>query len=58
MIMNFSSSSDCVEAYHHVPEPDKTLLAWLLRFLAQVASYSAENKMTAQNLGIVISSKN
>eukprot|EP01114_Cavostelium_apophysatum_P024083 TRINITY_DN930_c0_g1_i1.p1 TRINITY_DN930_c0_g1~~TRINITY_DN930_c0_g1_i1.p1 ORF type:complete len:322 (+),score=82.98 TRINITY_DN930_c0_g1_i1:132-1097(+) len=53
-IMNFSSAGDCVEAYHCLPEPQKTLLSWLLDFLSGVASNAAVNKMTSQNLAIVI----
>lgn len=51
-IMNFSSSEDCVAAYHQLPEPQKTLLDWLLDFLTSVSQNSEINKMTAQNLGI------
>jgi len=53
-IMNFHDASDCVQAYQSLPEPQKTLIAWLLDFLVEVSSYSAINKMTAQNIAIVI----
>jgi len=53
-IMNFSSSRDCVEAYESLPEPQKTLLRWLMDFLAQVSANSEVNKMTSQNLAIVV----
>lgn len=50
--MNWSDSSDCVDAYRTLPEPQKSLLDWLLDFLADVAKNSDKNKMTSQNLGI------
>jgi len=53
-IMNFSSSHDCVAAYHKLPEPQKTLLSWLLDFLVTIAANSDVNKMTSQNLAIVV----
>jgi len=53
-IMNFSSASDCVSAYESLPEPQKTLLSWLLDFLVNIARNSDVNKMTSQNLAIVI----
>jgi len=53
-IMNFSTAGDCVSAYDSLPEPQKTLLGWLLDFLAEVARNSEVNKMTSQNLAIVI----
>jgi len=53
-IMNFSDARDCVEAYNTLPEPQKTLLTWLLDFLTVVATQSDINKMTSQNLAIVV----
>jgi len=53
-IMNFSTSNDCVSAYATLPDPHKTLLSWLLDFLVQVAGNSEQNKMTSQNLAIVV----
>lgn len=53
-IMNWSDTSDCVDAYNTLPEPQKTLLDWLLDFLAQVAGNASVNKMTSQNLAIVV----
>jgi len=53
-IMNFSSANDCVAAYESLPEPQKTLLNWLLNFLADIARNSPVNKMSSQNLAIVI----
>jgi len=53
-IMNFSTANDCVSAYESLPEPQKTLLSWLLDFLVQVARNSDNNKMSSQNLAIVI----
>jgi len=53
-IMNFSAASDCVIAYDTLPEPQKTLLCWLLDFLAQIAANAPLNKMSTQNLAIVV----
>jgi len=53
-IMNFATASDCVEAYDSLPEPQKTLLAWLLDFLADIARNSSVNKMSSQNIAIVV----
>jgi hypothetical protein len=53
-IMNFSSVEDCVTAYHTLPEPQKSLLDWLLDFLVAVSQNSDVNKMTTQNLAIVV----
>jgi len=46
--------SDCVSAFEKLPEPQKTLLDWLLHLLLSVAAQSAVNKMSAQNLAIVV----
>jgi len=53
-IMNFSTAADCVTAYDSLPEPQKTLLTWLLDFLAEIARNSSQNKMTSTNLAIVV----
>lgn len=53
-IMTFSDESDCVNAYHSLPEPNKTLLDWLLDFMSQVVQNSGVNKMSAQNISIVV----
>jgi len=53
-IMNFSAASDCVAAYDTLPEPQKTLLCWLMDFLAQIAANAPLNKMSTQNLAIVV----
>lgn len=53
-IMSFHDANDCVAAYRSLPEPNKTLLDWLLAFMTVVVSRSSVNKMTAQNLAIVV----
>jgi len=53
-IMSFQDANDCVTAYHSLPEPNKTLLTWLLTLMTQIVSNSKVNKMTAQNLAIVV----
>ncbi|KYR01321.1 RhoGAP domain-containing protein [Tieghemostelium lacteum] len=50
-----SDVDECVAAVNNLPEPQKSLLNWLLNLLLQVSSYSSVNKMTAQNLAIVVS---
>eukprot|EP01113_Clastostelium_recurvatum_P033667 TRINITY_DN447_c0_g1_i3.p1 TRINITY_DN447_c0_g1~~TRINITY_DN447_c0_g1_i3.p1 ORF type:complete len:362 (+),score=93.24 TRINITY_DN447_c0_g1_i3:204-1289(+) len=49
-----SEVSDCVAAFENLPEPQKSLLSWLMDLLIQVASHSTVNKMTIQNLAIVV----
>jgi hypothetical protein len=46
--------NDCVTAFGTLPEPQKTLLDWLLHLLIVVSSNHDVNKMTAQNLAIVV----
>lgn len=53
-IMSFHDAKDCVAAYQSLPEPNKTLLDWLLDFMTVIVANSAVNKMTAQNLAIVV----
>jgi len=53
-IMGFQDANDCVEAYHSLPEPNKSLLMWLLDLMKLVVAQSSVNKMTAQNIAIVV----
>jgi len=53
-IMGFQDANDCLQAYHTLPEPNKTLFSWLLDLMKMIVSNSAVNKMTAQNLAIVV----
>jgi len=59
-ILNSSLMSDCtereqcVDVYKALSEPYKTLLTWLLQLLANISANSEVNKMTAQNLAIVV----
>jgi len=53
-IMNFSGADDCVNAFKSLPEPQKSLVSWLLDFLVIISKNSEVNKMTAQNLAIVV----
>lgn len=51
----YSSDADrCIEAYRDLQEPFKTLLTWLLDLLCSVTQHSAVNRMTPQNLAIVV----
>jgi len=49
-----SDINDCVNAFNTLPEPQKTLLDWLLHLLIMTATNSSVNKMSAQNLAIVV----
>jgi len=49
-----SEIGDCVTAFDNLPEPQKTLLSWLIDLLILVAQQSPINKMTIQNLAIVV----
>jgi len=53
-IMSFQDANDCVMAYQSLPEPNKTLLTWLLDLMTLIVSNSKVNKMTSQNLAIVV----
>jgi len=53
-IMGFQDANDCVIAFNSLPEPNKTLLTWLLDLMMQVVANCSINKMTAQNLAIVV----
>jgi len=53
-IMNFSGPDDCINAFKTLPEPQKSLVSWLLDFLVTISRNSEVNKMTAQNLAIVV----
>jgi len=53
-IMGFHDANDCLEAYQSLPEPNKSLLSWFIELMKLVVSNSAVNKMTAQNLAIVV----
>jgi hypothetical protein len=51
----YSTDSDrCIEAYRDLAEPYKTLLTWLLDLLCMTTQHSAVNRMTPQNLAIVV----
>jgi len=49
------SAKDFMEIYHSLPEPNKSLLQWLLDLLTDVAAREKENKMGVKTLAIVIS---
>jgi len=49
-----SDITDCVNAFNTLPEPQKTLLDWLLHLLIMTATNASVNKMSAQNLAIVV----
>ena len=43
--------SECVEELQKLPEPNKSLILWLLDLMAEVASKEATSKMNSRNLG-------
>jgi len=53
-IYNSSDQEVCVQAYDNMQEPQRSLLSWLLSLLCDVAAKKTRNKMTEQNLAIVV----
>eukprot|EP01133_Synstelium_polycarpum_P008008 gene8008-9407_t len=53
-IFHCGDVDECVDAINKLPEMQKNLLDWLMDLLLQVAANSSVNKMTAQNLAIVV----
>lgn len=53
-IMASGDANVCIEAYESMKEPFKSILGWLLALIVEVASYRDSNKMSEQNLSIVI----
>lgn len=53
-IFNSGDIGGCVKAFEELPDMQKTLLCWLMDLLIQVSQFSKENKMTSQNLAIVV----
>jgi len=49
-----SDMNDCVNAFNTLPELQKNLLTWLMNLLMDVQQNCHVNKMTAQNLAIVV----
>lgn len=51
----YSSDADrCIKAYTELAEPYKSYLTWLLDLLCETTAHSAVNRMTPQNLSIVV----
>ena len=48
-----TTPEQCVEAYMKLPDPQKTILDWLMDLLVDTAKYESVNKMSPQNLGTV-----
>jgi len=53
-IFHSNDLTGCVKAFESLPELQKTLLSWLMDLLIMTAQNSKENKMTSQNLAIVV----
>lgn len=49
-----SDPEKCINAYRDMVEPSKTLLTWLLDLLCMTTAHSGVNRMTPQNLAIVV----
>jgi hypothetical protein len=43
--------SDSLKLYETLPEPQKTLMKWIVDLLADTAARESSNKMGARNLG-------
>lgn len=54
VIFNSGDPNVCIDAYESLQEPQKSLLGWLLHLLADVATLKLHNKMSEQNLAIVV----
>jgi hypothetical protein len=53
-VCNSTDPEVCIEAYKSLKEPQRSLLGWLLDLMVDVASYKDTNKMSEQNLAIVV----
>lgn len=53
-IFHSNDVAGCVKAFDELPDLPKTLLSWLMDLLIMTAQNSKENKMTSQNLAIVV----
>jgi len=53
-IVHSNDISVCVRAFDELPDLQKTLLSWLMDLLIETAQFAKENKMTSQNLAIVV----
>jgi len=53
-IFHSNEQAGCVKAVEDLPDLQKTLLCWLMDILIMTAQNSKENKMTTQNLAIVV----
>lgn len=54
VIFHSGDPNVCIDAYEGLQEPQKSLLGWLLHLMADVAALKAHNKMSEQNLAIVV----
>ena len=53
-VMNSSDKETCFEVYKSLPANERNLLDWLFDLLVKIAKNKDENKMTLQNLAIVV----
>jgi len=53
-MMHWQDAGECLAAYQKLTEPQKTLLDWLMELLVIISQNSTVNKMTSQNLAIVV----
>ena len=42
----------CVDLYGKLPEPNKSLMMWLMDLMVDVIDLASINKMSARNLGV------
>lgn len=53
-LMNCGEKQASIDAYYTLPEPQKSLLDWLVDLLLEFAANSQVNKMSLQNIAIVV----
>jgi len=53
-VCNSTDFQVCVDAYDTLKEPQRSLLGWLLDLMVDVCSHKSVNKMSEQNLAIVV----
>lgn len=54
VVFKSGDQEKCIAAFNTLPEPNKSLMDWLIDMLAEVTRSSDVNKMTPQNLSIVV----
>lgn len=53
-LRSLEGEAECVAVYNELPEPNKSLMTWLMDVLADAAMQEAYNKMSARNFAICV----